>query len=286
MAMPERENSPKPDKPPFLSPLTWEIQNPDQIWEFIKDGTNAMNGSKAFISIGPSLSFTTNPQIYFDKGELEFRIGVFDEQPGHPVEFEVQNMENQLRTHLDDNLSVRNQTVFRIKPDGQEEELAKLGAIYAYNPKLSVIDAQQLENELRLALDIHRIYTTLVSHKNGIPVPEEKIIVTMGNKKDIRDLISMFENKLDTFYYLKPTPYNLDNKVLRLIQERYSQAFRDKARPVKEPLGELPFSDKPESPIDRAKKERVKKTLGAKEDVDLQTLRKAIVIENRPAVTF
>lgn len=75
----DKEGSPKMEKPPYESPIKYEIRDIDGVWDLIKNGTYDASGKRVSIDIGERTDILCpiRPSIRFVNGEMEFNLGVF-----------------------------------------------------------------------------------------------------------------------------------------------------------------------------------------------------------------
>ncbi len=330
---PRHEGSP----PPYESPIKYEIRNPEGLLDAFNSEGKIQVGPEDTFSPGPSFLNYRNARILGLSEREALGTGTMHLDKKTPEIAQI--IQEQIKNHLSPDIIFEffetNEAnphnpnpyykVTRKNQDGEQllVTMETGGGFHAFLEGTESVE--DFEKQIRLAMEIFRIYKTETYKANNVELPEDiSPIIIDGDYRP-------FNNSLSDFFKIDPKKNNLTSgKEI----DSYIQYMNDKILPNLNPveLKNLPtpeeledimndanipqdlrdmmrlyvdtqrriLSDKPgltsselnkladeQTQSSRSKKtEKVKKTFGVERTPELQGLRQSIVVEDKPDVKF
>lgn len=269
-------DSPEAPKPPYESPIKYEIRNVDALLGIVR--------TKGYKIVGPATPITETPNISLKE------LDIFALEPQELTEELAQDLEQKMQQYLGPRLRVSldnkrdgyveayetmpppSLRFYLLDDDGNDKNIAYETQEGVYSiPLNSASSAFELENTLDVAMMIYRIYKSEQFRAKGLTPPEATIIIDGGYTRE-DDLKDFFKKGL--INKINKNEFNVINK----INKNKSPIIRDEA-------AEKLYRELMEK-ISGEAAESVKKKFGITRNPELEGLRQSIVVEDKPDVSF
>lgn len=279
---------PEQSKPPYDSPITYVIQNPQQLYKDVLE--------KGSVFAGPKSNLTGEPIINLRNGS--FSIILPERETLREIfrtplnKSQIDGINKALKIYLGQDISLipkvdplTHSEYFSFQLKDRHEELANIGHENSFFSSFpSVNNVTQFEDSLKRALDLFRIFYTEAYRALGSEPPQGEILIgsedSMKREQENKILGDLLEEE------------NFSNRHLlnyfKIRLPRYNKFEENIFSKWEKTLPESPPAfPHEETPPEVSKMiERVKKKMGVTRDSELEGLRQSIVIEDKPDVSF
>ena len=295
---------PEAPKPPYDSPITYEIRDVDEIWNQFKYGRSSRigPGTETLIfepaltsSLGTEPGKTSFENLSLSRQQKDLLNGVIDNPDI------VKGIEGKLRQYVDDSirLTIRPDHLLpdtmnvlsfaKAKQTDQGEQLEEFATdatwekfVYKFAPNTTTPGA--LEKELGFALQVFRVYMTEALRAKGQEPSQEKIIIEppedeiMKNEIKLSEFFKSYLSKRILKENINPLPLHIERK--ETLENPYQLPGQTPKISPEQPQEQIP------PPANGRSREIIKKRFGTDRDSDLEGLRQSIVVEDKPDVSF
>lgn len=276
-----RAGSPPPEKAPmpeYLSPFSVDVQNPEKLMQLALEHKGDILAGPNTEEVSTKSTITYPPEIKLAKSNLTLKVKFpsvisdpkSDRFQRKHIELKsilkdakrVAELQTLLQTHVNPNLRIKDGFLTEyFGMQGGLESFKKIGRFdnygnFEFNPPANISSSVQFEQELRRGLEIFRIYLSETYKANKLSPPTATLLIS----PDVQS--------------------SKDEAFRKTIEELTASAGKKPERDLSGLVGER----KPQTSA-LTKETADKHFQGAKAE-EIEALRQAIIVEERPNVTF